>query len=127
MYLGCIGGGWANHPVLAFASEIERSHVLWTGAPCSPQRTWAEKDGAQPLSNAFAGCTKRIRPRSRVLAREPKAFEKSVFGPCTLGRTWGTRPEPRTVLGDQIRDAPGLLALGSENQRLTDQKITINK
>jgi hypothetical protein len=21
----------------------------WTGAPCSPQRTWAEKDGAKPL------------------------------------------------------------------------------
>jgi hypothetical protein len=26
-----------------------------------------------------------------------KAFEESVFGPCTLGRTWGTRPEPSTV------------------------------
>ena len=23
-----------------------------------------------------------------------KAFEEIVFGPCTLGRTWGTRPEP---------------------------------
>jgi hypothetical protein len=28
-----------------------------------------------------------------------KAFEKSVFGPCTLGRTWGTRPEPKTAVG----------------------------
>jgi hypothetical protein len=25
----------------------------WTGAPCSPQRTWAEKDGAKPLTIAF--------------------------------------------------------------------------
>ena len=27
----------------------ERSPLPWTGAPCSPQRTWAEDDGAQPL------------------------------------------------------------------------------
>jgi hypothetical protein len=26
-----------------------------------------------------------------------KAFEKSIFGPCTLRRTWGTRPESKTV------------------------------
>jgi hypothetical protein len=32
----------------------ERSPLPWTGAPCSPKRTWAEKDGAQPLPNAFA-------------------------------------------------------------------------
>jgi hypothetical protein len=24
-----------------------------------------------------------------------KAFEEFVFGPCTLGRTWGTRPETK--------------------------------
>jgi hypothetical protein len=29
--------------------EPRRSPPPWTGAPCSPQRTWAEKDGAQPL------------------------------------------------------------------------------
>ena len=28
-----------------------------------------------------------------------KALEESVFGPCTLRRTWGTRPEPTTVVG----------------------------
>jgi hypothetical protein len=27
-----------------------------------------------------------------------KAFEKTIFGPGTLGRTWGTRPsEPASV------------------------------
>jgi hypothetical protein len=31
----------------------ERSPLPWTGAPCSPQRTWAEKDGRSP-PNAFA-------------------------------------------------------------------------
>jgi hypothetical protein len=24
-----------------------------------------------------------------------KAFENTIFGPCTLGRTWGTRPGKR--------------------------------
>jgi hypothetical protein len=42
---------------------------------------------------------KRLRPRARVLAHGVKALEESVFGPCTLGRTWGTRPEPLTVVG----------------------------
>jgi len=35
-----------------FANELltqDTSPLPWTGAPCSPQRTWAEKDGAQPL------------------------------------------------------------------------------
>ncbi len=30
-------------------SYIARSPLPWTGAPCSPERTWAEDDGAQPL------------------------------------------------------------------------------
>jgi hypothetical protein len=46
-------------------------------------------------SNALPTWAKRLRPRARVLAHEVKAFEESVFGPCTLGRTWGTRPGKR--------------------------------
>jgi hypothetical protein len=29
----------------------------------------------------------------RAVRTKVKAFEDIVFGPCTLGRTWGTRPE----------------------------------
>jgi hypothetical protein len=31
-----------------------------------------------------------------------KAFEKFVFGPCTLERTWGTRPKPWTWFGEEV-------------------------
>ena len=31
---------------------------------------------------------------SPISTNRVKAFERSVFGPCTLRRTWGTRPEP---------------------------------
>jgi hypothetical protein len=33
--------------------------------------------------------------RATAVARGVKTFEESVFGPCTLGRTWGTRPGKR--------------------------------
>jgi hypothetical protein len=32
-----------------------------------------------------------------------KAFEKSIFGPCTLRRTWGTRPEVLTFVREEVR------------------------
>src|ERR1700692_1950103 len=65
--------------------------------------------GAAP-SNALTTPANGLRPRSSILMHGVKAFEKSVFGPCTLGRTWGTRPEPRTVFGSskfigRIRDS----------------------
>jgi hypothetical protein len=40
---------------------------------------------------------KRLRPRSRILAYGVKAFEESIFGPCTLRRTLGA-PVQRTRL-----------------------------
>jgi hypothetical protein len=55
-----------------------------------------KKMGRSPFQR-FRYICKRLRPRSGILAREVKALEESVFGPCTLGRTWGTRPEPLTV------------------------------
>src|ERR1700733_3225299 len=36
-------------PSAALLWSKQRSPPSWTGAPCSPQRTWAEKAGAQPL------------------------------------------------------------------------------
>src|ERR1700739_1374230 len=36
--------------------------------------------------------------KPRVVAHEVKALEHSVFGPCTPRRTWGSRPEPLTVV-----------------------------
>jgi hypothetical protein len=47
----------------------------------------------------FCQVVKRLRPRARVLARGVKALEEPVFGPCTQGRTWGTRPETNDVVG----------------------------
>src|ERR1700761_9570808 len=55
-----------------------------------------EKDGRSIFErSATAG---KPRPRTRVLAHGVKAFEESVFGPCTLGRTGGTRPGKGFVL-----------------------------
>jgi len=75
------GGGW-----LAGLYELihqPRSSVL-DGCPCSPKRTWAEKDGA-PAHSTLLHAGKNTAPRARIVTREVKAFEKSVFGPCTLG------------------------------------------
>src|SRR5882724_9701907 len=53
--------------------------------------------GLRPFQR-FAMWTERLRPRTKVFDRRVKAFEESVFGPCTLARTWGTRPDPQTVI-----------------------------
>jgi hypothetical protein len=57
-----------------------------TGAPGSPQRTWAEEDGAKPH---HCSC---YSPRSGLSrALEGKQLKKVIFVPGTLVRTWGTR------------------------------------
>ena len=61
----------------------ERSPLPWTGAPCSPKRTWAEKTGRSP-SQRFCDVAKRLRPREKVLAHGAKALEESVCGPWSL-------------------------------------------
>ena len=53
--------------------------------------------------------------KSKILVYGVKAFEKSVFGPCTLVRTWGTRPEPKT------------LVLGLTPPELTDYGIRVER
>jgi hypothetical protein len=86
-------------------SSEKPSPLPWTGAPCSPQRTWPKKMGAAPFQRSATRVS--LRPRAKVLARGVKAFEESVFGPGTLWRTWGTRPEPKTeVGGSRLHQSP---------------------
>jgi len=68
-----------------------------TGAPCSPWRTWAEENGAQPLPTLLL-CPQRLRMGREPLRIERRHWKNIVFGPCTLRRTWGTRPEPKAVI-----------------------------
>ena len=98
----------------------ERSPLPWTGAPCSPQRTWAEKDGAQPLPTLLLRVQKDCGQEQESLCNEVKAFEEPIFGPCTLWRTWGTRPEPKDRGGEIVRRDSGLLVqyLARDNQAL---------
>jgi hypothetical protein len=58
------------------ANRDERTKPNLTGAPCSHQRTWAEKDGRSP-SNDFNHCV--------------KAFEEFILRPRTPRPTGGTR------------------------------------
>jgi hypothetical protein len=69
-------------------------HRFWTGAPCSPERTWAE--------NGFFQCSHSMGKDScywpsffAALQKRSKELRPAVFSPCTLGRTWGTRPGRR--------------------------------
>src|ERR1700749_1249124 len=78
---------------------------IWTGAPGSPQRIWAEKDGRSP-SNASVTWAKDRGQGQENSWHGVKAFEKSVFVPCTLRRTWrrtcGTRPEMGASFFDPV-------------------------
>jgi hypothetical protein len=88
-----LGGAGELHA--AFLTESRTRELA--DAACrksgSHQRTWDENDGAQPPSKAIAMRAKSPFAEGRILAHGVKALEKPVFGPCTLVRTWGTRPE----------------------------------
>lgn len=56
-------------PSAARKLEQRRSPLAWTGGPCSPKRTWAEKNGAQPLPMLLGTWAKRLRPRARILVQ----------------------------------------------------------
>src|SRR5271170_7837687 len=81
----------------AFLNESRTRGCWWSPVQEIPNMG-RKSQGAAP-SNALATWAKRLRPRSRILAHGVKALEEFVFGPCTLRRTWGTRPEPLTVVG----------------------------
>jgi hypothetical protein len=63
-----------------------------------------KKIGRSPFQRYY-NAGKKTRRRARILKHAVKAFEESVFSPCTLGRTWGTRPEPKTVVARSIPPA----------------------
>jgi len=51
------------------------------------------KRRAQPIPTRLLHAKEGRKPRARILVYRVKAFEKAIFGPCTLGRTLrGTRP-----------------------------------
>ena len=79
---------------------VSRSHV--TGNPGSPQRTWDENGGAKPLPTLFARARDTV--PERTVPTKVKAIENIVFGPCTLGRTWGTPPhrQPRSITNPNL-------------------------
>jgi hypothetical protein len=80
------------------------NEALFPGrVPHIRHRTWAKKDGRSPFLR-FCSRGRNGWAKIYTLAHAVKAFEESVFGPCTLGRTWGTRPEPKT-LGWKIKSA----------------------
>ena len=64
-----------------------------------------KKTGAA-LSRASVTLAKRLQPRARFACNKVKAFEEFVFNPCTLGRTWGTRPEKKAWFFDPTSAAP---------------------
>jgi hypothetical protein len=58
------------------------------------------------FSNAFTPCATTLALRRSLLARLAerwKGLRPVFFGPCTLGRTWGTRPGKRALLLAQGR------------------------
>src|SRR5216684_4105910 len=88
---------------------------FWTGAPrFATAYVGQKKTGRSPFPTlCYAG---KLRPRARVLAHGVKAFEESVFGPCTLGRTWGTRPGKRASFFGPPQRSGGTCCSGAERK-----------
>jgi hypothetical protein len=59
-----------------------RTRIRWWSPVQEIRVHGPKKTGAAP-SNAPAARAKRLVPRTRILLHGVKAFEKSVFGPCT--------------------------------------------
>jgi hypothetical protein len=69
----------------------------------APAYVGRKRWGVAP-SNGFL--LRKILPPREQSETKIKAFEDIVFGPCTLGRTWGTRPEPERRLVSQVPYKP---------------------
>jgi hypothetical protein len=52
-----------------------------------------EVDALEMAERDRLGFDGKLLPEVRTVAHGVKALEKNFFGPGTLGRTWGTRPE----------------------------------
>ena len=66
----------------------------WTGAPGSPKRTWADNGFFQCFCSMHQDASLSKRPFRPTWQRALKGLRPVVFNPCTLVRTWGTRPVP---------------------------------
>ena len=60
--------------------------------PCRKSGTMGRKKTGRSPPNAFCYVARCRGLEQEVLRLGLKALEESVFGPCTLRRTWGTRP-----------------------------------
>jgi hypothetical protein len=95
--------GWGSYPgavpsaALRFRQRSKPTSL--DGCPMFAPAYMGRKGWGAAPSNAPATRANRMWPRERILVHGVKAFENSAFGPCTLGRTWGTRPGPKTVVG----------------------------
>ena len=81
----------------AFLNE-SRTRICWW-RPVQEIRDHGPKKTGRSPPNAFCYVARCCGLEQEVLRHGVKALEESVFGPCTLRRTWGTRPEPTTVVG----------------------------
>jgi hypothetical protein len=74
-----LSGLWKLHADAGFGLGVGVS----TGVRAVPARRRAGYDGSPPMLSRKA-----IKP----LPMKSKHSKSTIFGPCTLGRTWGTRP-----------------------------------
>ncbi len=95
------------------------------GAPCSHQRTWAEKDGQRPSTFLFLFLRRSTHQRENpglligtwLVEDELQAAAPSMGAPCSHQRTWAEKDgqRPSTVLflflrrSSPQRENPGLL------------------
>ena len=80
-----------GNPFGNFESPNNYPMVL-DGCPMFAPAYMGRKRRAQPLPTLLLRGQKTAAKSKNPRANGVKAFEESVFGPCTLGRTWGTRP-----------------------------------
>src|SRR6202030_2904354 len=84
-----------NLSALSATRNLKQLRSCWTGAPCSPQRTWAENGFFPMLSlHAPGSCSwpHSIYPSTSSIGR---GLRPIFFGPCTLREIRGTRPGKR--------------------------------
>jgi hypothetical protein len=78
-----------------------RRATIWTGAPCSHQRTWAEEDGATRISYHGA-------PPTTACAAFIKESRMKFANAIKLDRKSGAQPLPTLLPRGQKTDAGGV-------------------
>src|ERR1700722_14137182 len=80
------------------ANSLLHSHQLWTGAPCSHQRTWANEDGPKPHQRSVF-CF--IPQPQRQLPRPLPQRRKKIINPSGIQHILFRQPSP-SQLSDPI-------------------------